>query len=215
MKQETSWKPPTKDEVASIEAEIVNDKTKYETMKQGFANLKQKLEEGFEANLEAILDEKTKEVLDEATPQEQWKMLKAKYTELVETKIEEAREQMEAFEEALFNKQLVLENRKLDLALSEENPELDMEAMVAWLHKDLTPRQLEDLLTAAKGDKKQFIALAIEKFKSSQEQKQEEEGNKMPTDLSGVAGATGDVDNNDGDDTDTQNEFLANSGLFR
>lgn len=218
------WTPPTAEELAAAEARIGKDKEQLQAMKDNFEQTKADLEANFEKNLESMLTPQEKTAVEDSSPQEQWQIYATKYKSEVEDKIDVMREQIDAFEDNLYKYQLALENRKIDMKVVGDNPDLDLQAFHEWVSNDLTPRMQAELLAAAGKDKAKFAELLVAKYievigasegKPAPAGEEEKKEDDMPTDISNIAGETGDIDNNDGDVDTDNNDFLSKSGMYK
>lgn len=212
------WTPPTPEQIAAADAKIAKDKEIFETMKANFENAKVELEKTFENNLEKLLTPEEKQVMEEGTTQDQAKIIIAKRKVEVQDKLDAMQNAIDDFEAGLYANQLAIENRKLDMKVATDNPEMDLQAFADWVANDIPPRVQKELAEQAGADRGKFVELLVEKFKSTLAVEGEEETPETPemvTDISGVAGETGDIDTNDGEDTNTSGDFLAKSGMYK
>jgi hypothetical protein len=93
---------------------------------------------------------------------------------------------------------------------SQENPDVDMEALAEFIQEDLSPRKKKEFRDTAK-TKYEFLKLAHEEYKKLNPDNSEEDDN-LPPDLSGVNGATG--DNSYSSDEERQ-KYLKSIGIGR
>ncbi|MDD5360423.1 MAG: hypothetical protein PHI79_04580 [Sulfurovaceae bacterium] len=219
------WTPPTPEELAGAEARIAKDKEQYQAMKDNFEQLKVELEDTFTKNLESLLTPQEKQVIDEGSFQEQWQIYATIHEREVDNKIDAAREKLDSFEEKLYMDQLALENRKLDMQVATNNPDMDLNAFAEWVGNDIPPRLMAELTAAAGNDRAKFVELLVAKYNESItpakkeddpeniDQKKEDDG--LPTDISGIAGETGDIDKQDGNELQGNEDFLVKSGMYR
>lgn len=220
------WAPATREEIAAAEANLTRDKDQLEQAKSQFDQFSTELQDNFANGIESLLSDEERTQVEDGSIKDKWNILQSKYQNEVQNKIEAGREKLNALEDQLIVKTTALENRKLDLKIAEDNPDLDLEAFGEWTQNDISPRLLQEITEAAGGDGQKFAELLVAKYKEIVENAGKDGSNKgkedkckkskkeMPKDLSDVPGESGDIDNGDGG-SDTDDDFLSQSGVYR
>ncbi len=215
------WTPATKEEIAAAEANLSRDKDQLEQAKEQFDQFSISLKDNFANTLESTLSDDERTQIEDGSIKDKWNILNSKYQTEVQGKIDEGKEKLNALEDQLIVKTTALENRKLDLKIADDNPDLDLEAFAEWTKNDISPRVLQELTEASGGDGQKFAQLIVEKYKEisesgkgKEEGKEKGKGKEMPKDLSDVPGESGNIDNGDGT-TDVDDDFLDQSGAYR
>ena len=195
-------KKPGMPDLDSAQKLLAKERAKYEAKKDAFEGMEEKLEAEFKANLDSLLSDEEREILElDGDPGKQYDLLMSKRRAFVDDKIADEKAELEAFEEALEKKETVLEDLRAEAAFREENPDLDADGFAEYLNPEtgkLSPYERAELIKASEGDRVKFLGLAAEKFLKATGAKKEGEEADLPTDMGDIAGETGDVDSGDG-----------------
>lgn len=211
-----AFKIPTKEELSAATALHEQKMQQLAKAKEQFTLFVKSAKDEFKKSLPTLIDEATAIKLDEATPVEQWEILSGLYDANVVTKVEQAREALEVFEDEVENEAVLLENGRIDSEVSDENPKLDFEKFNEWVTKDIPPRLMEELQAKSGADKKSFVLSLIAEYERIADKLVDDgktnEPKELPKDTSKVAGAS----NNAGTmPTNSKDEYAKASGLYR
>ena len=117
-------------------------------------------------------------------------------------------------EEKLFFDQGKLDLIDAETTFMEENPDADWTGFVQFANMQLNREEAEDADKKSE-TKLDFIKNIYDKFNKKNGSTSTDENHKsLPTDLSGVAGASGNVDDSDGG-SDEDDSYARKSGLYR
>jgi len=201
-------------DLGSIQGVLAKERAQYDAKKEAFEGLEEKLEGEFRAGLDASLNDEEREVMElDGDVGAQYDLIMSKRQSFISDKLADEQAELEAFEEALEKKELQLEDLRAESAFREGHPDLDKEGFVAFLKGKITPDEREELIKSSEGDRAKFLGLVAEKFLESMGAVKEEDPD-LPTDISDIAGATGDLDGGD-ELADEDDSFAADSGLYR
>lgn len=204
----------TKQQLALYRKNIEKEKLVYETRKENFVNLQEKLEKDFEANLVNSLSDKEKEVFDEGDIIEINTLLNQKRKVAIDDIIEKERDALEKQEDTLEEQEDKLDDLEAEDKFKEANPDIDTEGFKAYIDPEkgkLTPFERKEFYEQANGDKVKFLGLVAQAFLESTGTTPPKKA-KLPTDVKKVAGATGDIDDGKNNE-DEDSQFMASIGL--
>lgn len=195
-------KPEGTVSVADAESQLNKDIAKYENAKEAFGTLKERLESEFEANLDSSLSDEERDIMDlDGDTVDKYKLIMEKHKAYVDDKIEEERLALEQFEDDIERKQQVVQTLKAEEEFKTKNPDSNFEEVSEFFNEDMTARERNKLIEEAGGDHEKLMTLVHDAYVAKNGGGKEEEA-ELPTDLSGVAGETGDIDSGDGDARD-------------
>ncbi|DAB40278.1 MAG TPA: hypothetical protein CFH81_08775 [Sulfurovum sp. UBA12169] len=209
-------KPVTREDLDRSKMQVNKDQARYEVMKNDFESFRASREEDFKKNIKSIVSEEDMDAIElGGDPLKIYEIIKKYEQEYISDKIEEKREDLEAFEEQLHKNTALVEQLEIEAQFLEENPDLDFEGLIDLLESGLSPKEKQTLMEASGGDSMEFLKLAKERLggaaKGDTGKEKEEDPMRLPTDLSFAAGETGDVDG--GTEGQDDNEYLASIGL--
>ena len=135
-------------------------------------------------------------------------MLSDKYESFRDEKLTSKKEEIDGFSSELDKRKETLGLNTISKQFQETHPDINMEELANFMNGDLTPNQLLKFTDESNGDRLKMLELVYEQYKI--ENKTEEDDEKLPPDLSGVNGATGDNSYNNEED---QKEYRKKIGL--
>ena len=201
----------------SIAKDLLKERAQYEAKKDDYDGLEARLEEEFKASLNASLTEDERDVLDlDGDPIAQYDLLMSKRKAFVDDKLEDEKLELDAFGEAISQKEEQLDELRAEVAFREAHPDLDVDGFTAYLDPEngkLSPFERGELIKASDGDRVKFLGLVAEKFLKQSGVPEDAEDADIPTDISDVAGETGDVENEDGKPGNKDDAYMRSIGL--
>ena len=191
---------------------LLKERAQYDAKKEAYEGMEEKLSAEFTAGLDASLSDDDRDVLLEGDIVAITQMVDAKRQAYVGDRLADEQKELELFESELEKKEMQLEDLGAEASFREGHPDLDTEGFAAYLKGEMSPNKREELLAAAEGDKVKFLGLVAEQFLESTGAAPKGVV-ELPTDISDIAGATGDIDSGDGFEDDVDNDYLAQVGL--
>jgi|GEM_PF-4778843 hypothetical protein len=213
-----SYTPPKKEEIDALKAEILKDQQTLDEMEKRLPVLVESLDAKFIAEIDKNIAQEDETALDTASPSQSWQILKKYYTQLVDAQVAQAREKIEESEENLYRKKLIFEGKSLEFEFGDTNKDIDLNAFNLWINKKVPPEDFEEAHRASNGDKKAFLSYMLKKYKATLQSKEEPKAEEkkeavLPTNLSNVAGESGNVYR--GDEDKSLSDFALSSGVGR
>jgi len=197
-------------DLEGVKQQLLKERAQYDAKKEAFEGLEEKLNKEFESGLDASLSDEERDVILEGNVLDIARMIDAKRQAFVGDRVNDERKELELMEDALEQKEERIEDLEAEASFRKGHPDLDTDGFAEYLRGEMSPNQREKFLAESKGDKVKFLGLAAKAFLESMGTMPDDDP-KLPTDISNIAGATGDVDN-DTDDT-PDNDYLASVGL--
>jgi hypothetical protein len=210
-------KPAGAEELEAKRTSLNKMRGQYDVMKKQFENFRDSRQEEFENNLRTIIPEEDLEKIElESDPLVVYRTLKTYEQKFINDAVEEKQDELEAMEDEISQEQQMLDGYEIESKFGEENPDLDFEGMLMHLEREMSPAKKEQLLKQAEGDSLAFLSLVKDDFlgvNGDGENKgaDGEEGEDLPTDISGIAGETGDLE--DEGEEGVEEDYLASVGL--
>jgi len=200
----------TKEDLAVLESKLQEDREKYQKAIDGMVGYKESLEQEFTVNLKTIFTQEEYEMLDSSSPEEYMPLILQKRNEYVESKMQQAEDELNNFENDLIARGRNLEIEKGMLDFFENDKEIDKETFLKFLENDMT----RGMVNEVKEKFPQDIKARLHYLKDTHFNKTTPSGSKTspvsngvkkPIDIDGMAGATGDI-GADGKATDNVDE---------
>jgi len=195
--------------LAEIRKQLDKQRAKYELEKENFANLRDKLEEEFKANLNSLLSDEERDILDlEDDPVKKYEVLEQKRKEFIDDKLEAAKKELEAMEKLIDENEDKYRALEIEQKFRQEHPDIDADGFAVWLKDEISPRLKREMLEEAGGDQLKFLGLAAQKFLELNSKEEAQEA-QLPQDLHDIAGESGNVDKNldDSEEIDVSKMF--------
>lgn len=210
-KEEPEQKEKQGVDLAAAEGQLNKEIAKFENAKEAYDTMEADLEENFKKDLDSLLSDEEREImLDVDNVAGQYELMMQKRKAYVTDKMDEEKAVLEAFESDIEQKQAQIQTLKAEESFRQNHPDSDFEKMQEFFDEDLTTREKKELLGKAEGDPEALMKLVHDAYVEKSGTPNEEDV-ELPTDLSDIAGETGDLDNGDGDVDDA--DYLASVGL--
>jgi hypothetical protein len=197
-----------------IDEQSVNkDIARLDVMNEEYTAMADKLRDEFNtalsSNPSALFSEEELEILaSDSDIAKKSQMLSDKYESFRDEKLNIKKEEIDIFSSELDKRKETLGLNNISKQFQETHPDINMEELANFMNGDLTPNQLLKFTDESNGDRLKMLELVYEQYKL--ENKTEEDDEKLPPDLSGVNGATGDNSYNNEED---QKEYRKKIGL--
>jgi len=197
-----------------IDEQSVNkDIARLDVMNEEYTAMADKLRDEFNtalsSNPSALFSEEELEILaSDSDISKKSQMLSDKYETFRDEKLNIKKEEIDGFSSELDKRKETLGLNPISKQFQETHPDINMEELANFMNGDLTPNQLLKFTDESNGDRLKMLELVYEQYKL--ENKTEEDDEKLPPDLSGVNGATGDNSYNNEED---QKEYRKKIGL--
>ncbi|CAA6806638.1 MAG: Unknown protein [uncultured Sulfurovum sp.] len=207
--------PLSIEDIEKHQKSLDKDFAKHEVMKQDFEGLKAQREQEFSTQIETLLSDEERDIVEVGgNASETYQVLKKHEKIFVDDAVEQEAKIIEEFENKLHENQGKLNAMRIESEYAGEFPDDDFEGLVHFIQNKLTPEQLDALHQESGADQAQFLRLAAKKFSETKTPEIPEDPNNLPTNLNNIAGATGDIDNNDGL-SDEDDSYAKQAGLYR
>lgn len=202
-------------DVNAIEEGIRKDEARLSILQEEYNNVADKIADEFEIQLEKnpsslFNDDELELLASDSNIAAKNKMLRDRFEKYRDEKLTLKKQEIGKFEEQLKGRRGEFEILTESNKFSQENPDVDMEALAEFIQEDLSPRKKREFRDTAK-TKYEFLKLAHEEYKKLNPDNSEEDDD-LPPDLSGVNGATG--DNSYSSDEERQ-KYLKSIGIGR
>jgi hypothetical protein len=197
-----------------IDEQSVNkDIARLDVMNEEYTAMADKLRDEFNtalsSNPSALFSEEELEILaSDSDIAKKSQMLGSKFESFRDEKLNSKQEEINSFSSELDKRKETLGLNNISAQFQESHPEVSMQELASYMNGDLTPNQLLKFTDESNGDRLKMLELVYEQYKI--ENKTEEDDEKLPPDLSGVNGATGDNSYNNEED---QKEYRKKIGL--
>ena len=198
-------------DLEGMKRDLAKKRAQLDVRKESREGMKDSLTAAYKKEIASNLSDDENDIILEGDAVAIAELFETKRQAMVEDRLEDEDKEIELFEEALEDAEVQYGLIETESGFRESNPDLDIEGFEEYLKNDLSPREKQALLEESEGDQTVFLGKVAEKYLAVNGEDDGEEA-AMPSDLSDIPGAGGDLDDNTNNSSE-DDAYLTSIGL--